>query len=322
MSSLSAQFKVRVAEIAAVATAIKRFRLVSLGEILPPFSAGSHVTVTLKTAAGKTIRNSYSLMGNRTDTSQGYEISVLKTQNSRGGSEFLHDAVTVGTELTISGPSNLFPIDVRGKKFVLFAGGIGITPIMSMADQLTELNQPFELHYGFRSQEFAAYADHLVARYGSRVALYPQDKGKFIPLAEVLRHQKLGTHMYVCGPAPMIDAALAAGRAEGWPEQSLHSERFLSPTGGTPFQAVLTRSGKIIQVGETQSLLEAIEEAGIAAPYLCRGGVCGQCECKVTALDGELDHNDHVLSQAERKKADRLMICVSRIKGKSIGLDL
>ncbi|MDI9349672.1 MAG: PDR/VanB family oxidoreductase [Candidatus Symbiobacter sp.] len=322
MSSLSAQFTVRVAAITAVAAAIKRFRLVSVGEALPPFSAGSHVTVTMKTPQGRTIRNSYSLMGNRHDTAQGYEISVLRTQNSRGGSEFLHDAVKLGNELTMSGPSNLFPLDRRGKKFVLLAGGIGITPIMAMADYLSEQNLAFELHYGFRNRTHAAFVDELAARYGARLVLYEQDQGKMLPMDDILRHQKLGTHLYVCGPAAMIESALAAGRRAGWPESSLHSERFQAAAGGAPFQAILTRSHQTITVGETQSLLEAVEEAGVSAPYLCRGGACGQCECRVSAVDGVIEHHDHVLSESDRAQAQKIMICVSRVKGKSISLDL
>ena len=346
MTSLSAQFQVRVAEITKVAQDIKRFRLVSQGdnhggnqggnhgdnhggnqggnqgECLPRFSAGAHVTVTMKPSKGRTIRNSYSLMGNRLDTTNGYEISVLRTQNSRGGSEYMHDQVKEGSILTISGPSNLFPIDARGKKFVLFAGGIGITPIMSMADQLSEMNLPFELHYGFRSHAHAAFADELRDRFGARVTLYSQEKSHMIPMAEILRHQKLGTQMYVCGPAPMIDAAMAAGRAAGWPAQSLHFERFQAPAGGSPFQVTLTKSGKTLLVGEAESLLEAVEAAGIDAPYLCRGGACGQCECRVTAIDGIIDHKDHILTESERAKGDRIMICVSRVKGASITIDL
>lgn len=322
MSSFTTQFPVKVSEITEVATAIKKFRLESLGASLPPFSAGAHVTVAMSLPNGRTLRNSYSLMGDRRDTSRGYEISVLRTENSRGGSAFLHEAVKIGSTLSITGPSNLFPLDLRGKKFVLLAGGIGITPIMAMADQLAELNLPFELHYGFRSRKMAAFADHLAEKYRGCVHFYDQSQQKMIPMRDILRHQKLGTHLYVCGPAPMIEAALAMGKECGWPPAHLHSEFFQSPAGGAPFQAILTKSGKTIKVGEDQSLLEAIEEAGIDAPYLCRGGACGECACKVTALDGVIEHKDHVLSQAERTNGKQILICVSRVQGTSISLDL
>ena len=270
---------------------------------------------------GRIFRNPYSLMGSSFDGS-GYSIGVLKTENSRGGSRFMHEAVEPGTSLTISHPINLFPIERRGRKHLLIAGGIGITPLIAMAKQLALGNHLFELHYCVRSAERAAFAAELAASYGRRMRLYRDDANEQLPLARLLEHQPLGTHLYVCGPSGMIDWVLGAARASGWPEESLHAERFLAPQGGSPFAVKLTKSGRTIQVGEHESILEAIEAAGIDARYLCRGGACGQCETAVVSVQGELLHHDHYLTAEQRRVGRQIMICVSRINGRELVLDL
>jgi ferredoxin len=120
----------------------------------------------------------------------------------------------------------------------------------------------------------------------------------------------------------MIDGALGLAREAGWPEQNLHSERFLAPPSGKPFRVVLRRSQKEIPVEEHQSILEALEAAGVDAPFLCRGGACGECETAIAATDGAIEHNDHYLSDAEKASGRKIMICVSRFKGRELVLDL
>jgi len=311
----------RVAEVERVASRIKRFRLVdAAGHDLPAFSGGAHVVVGMK-KGDHLLRNAYSLMGAPGDTSS-YQISVLRTEDSRGGSAFMHEEVEVGSEIEITGPVNLFPIAKMGRRHILLAGGIGITPFMSMMHELSAQGADFELHYGVRSFEQGAYCDHLKAQYGDRVRLYQSDKGEKLPLERILEDQPLGSHMYVCGPKPMIDWALNLGRTVGWPEEALHSERFGAPAAGTPFVIKLARSQREIRVGPHQSILEALEQNGIDAPYLCRGGACGQCETAVVACDGPLQHNDHYLTDDERRSEKKIMICVSRTSGSSLTLDL
>lgn len=312
--------RVRVAEVEPVTSRIKRFRLVPIDGAFSDFSGGSHVTVCMQ-APDRLIRNPYSLMGRPSDTSS-YQISVLKVDDSRGGSHFMHDQVKVGTELEISEPLNLFPPAKLARKHILVAGGIGITPFMSMMGELEALGADFELHYGVRSFEEGAYCKLLGTRYGSRIHLYFQDKGQFVPLEQVLSEQPLGAHVYVCGPKPMIDWALRTATVAGWPDENIHSEQFTAPPIGKPFTAKLTRSARDIAVGGHQSILEAVEQAGIDAPFLCRGGACGQCETGVTSCDGYIEHNDHYLSEAEKASGKRIMICMSRISGDSITLDL
>lgn len=313
--------RVRVAEVEPVAARIKRYRLISAdAERLTQFSGGSHVTVSMK-ANGRTIRNPYSLMSDPADPSS-YEIGVLKVPESRGGSEFMHEAVSVGSELEISEPVNLFPPAKLARKHILIAGGIGITPFISMMSELDALGANFELHYGVRSFEDGAFCRMLEMRYGPRVHLYFQDKGQLVPLEQVLSNQPLGAHVYVCGPKLMIDWVLRTAKLAGWPDENVHSEQFSAPPPGKPFVVKLARSSREIMVGSHQSILEALEENGVDAPYLCRGGACGQCETEVRACDGAIEHNDHYLTDAEKADGRKIMICISRISGDAITLDL
>jgi len=316
-----AQIDVRVSAIETVAQNIKRFRLEPVsGAALPSFSAGSHVVVTMRDGA-KTYRNPYSLMGRLSETA-GYQISVLKTETSRGGSIFMHEAVKTGSRLTISHPVNLFPVDQRGRKHILLAGGIGITPIIAMAEQLSRQHSSFELHYGVRSAERGAYTGDLKAKYGPRVHIYRDDDGQKVPLVELLDQQPLGTHLYICGPPGMIEFALATAHAAGWPDENVHVERFLPPPAGDPFVVRLAKSQRNITVGEHESILEALEAAGVDAPYLCRGGACGECETAVVSACGELLHNDHYLTPEEHHCGKKIMVCVSRFKGQELVIDL
>ena len=313
--------RVRVAEIEPVASRIKRFRLVSTDSSpLTQFSGGSHVTVSMQ-ADGHMFRNPYSLMGNPADLSS-YEIGVLRVPESRGGSRFMHERIGVGSELEISAPLNLFPPAKLARKHILVAGGIGITPFMSMMSELDAIGADFELHYGVRSLEDGAFCTLLAQRYGSRVHLYFQDKGQLVPLEQVLGSQSLGAHMYVCGPKPMIEWAIRTATLVGYPDENIHSEQFSAPPAGTPFLVKLTRSQREIRVGGHESILEALEQNGINAPFLCRGGACGQCETAVAACDGFIEHNDHYLTEAEKASGRKIMICVSRLSGDAITLDL
>jgi ferredoxin-NADP reductase len=312
----------RVAAVTQVADAVKRFRLERTdGSPLPIFSGGAHVVVSMLDN-GRLRRNPYSLMSPPHDPSA-YEISVLRVENSRGGSAFMHSRVKVGDTLTVSMPVNLFPIDQRGRKHLLFAGGIGITPFIAMMEQLELEGRAFELHYAVRSRSHGAYWQALQQRYGAhRVKVYCDAEQSLIPTASLLAFQPLGTHLYVCGPAGMIDNTLASAREAGWPGQNLHFERFLAPPPGKPFNIVLQRSNARLAVEEHQSILEAVEAAGVDAPFLCRGGACGQCETAVLELDGRLEHNDHYLTDAEKAGGSKLMICVSRFQGQELVLDL
>ena len=315
-----AKLQVRVAEVVEVNELIKRFRFVARdGSDLPAFSGGSHTVVEMDDNGTRRL-NPYSLMSDPEDRS-GYEISVRRDDVGRGGSLFMHREVKPGMEMTLSYPVNLFALDSRAKKHLMIAGGIGITPFLAQIRQLTHLGGKFELHYSARSKPLGAYMDRLTAAHPDRVHCYFDDQKQMIDLKKVLENQPIGTHLYVCGPKGMIGWVLSTAEAMGWPKQALHSEEFIAPGTGLPFTVELAASGKTITVGPTQSLLEAMEAAGVDAPYLCRGGACGQCETAVHKCDGAILHRDHWLTPDEQASGQKIMPCVSRFEGKTLVID-
>jgi ferredoxin-NADP reductase len=315
-----AKLAVRVAEVVPVNDLITRFRFVARdGGLLPAFSGGAHTVVEMDDHGTRRL-NPYSLMSDPEDRS-GYEISVRRDDQGRGGSLFLHRHVRPGQEMVISHPINLFPLDSRARKHLMIAGGIGITPFLAQIAQLERLGGRFELHYAARSRALGAYMDRLTAAHPDRVHCYFDEEKQVIDLKRVLSMQPIGTHLYVCGPKGMLNWVLSTAEALGWPAAALHHEEFLAPGTGLPFTVELAASGKTITVGTTQSLLEAIEAAGVDAPYLCRGGACGQCETTVHKCDGTILHRDHWLTPDEQSSNGKIMPCVSRFEGKTLVID-
>ncbi|OYU17303.1 MAG: ferredoxin--NADP(+) reductase [Rhodobacteraceae bacterium PARR1] len=315
-----AKLNVRVAEVVRVNDLITRFRFVARdGGDLPAFSGGAHTVIEMDDHGTRRL-NPYSLMSDPEDRS-GYEISVRRDDQGRGGSMFMHTHVRPGMEMVLSHPVNLFPLDNRARKHLFLAGGIGITPFVAMMHQLARFGGRFELHYAARNPALAAYADDLRGRYGDRVNLYYDDAGQAMPLVDLLARQPIGTHLYCCGPKGMLAWVRATAAAAGLPAHAVHFEEFTAPATGAPFAVELAASGKTITVGPTQSLLEAMEAAGVDAPYLCRGGACGQCETQVLRCDGQIDHRDHWLTEAEQATGTKIMPCVSRFTGQTLVLD-
>jgi ferredoxin-NADP reductase len=289
------------------------------GKPLPAYSGGAHVVVVMP-GTSRTLRNPYSLMGSSEDLGS-YRIAVRLSETSRGGSRFMHEAVTPGSRLAITPPVNLFPLDKLARRHVLIAGGVGITPVSAHVRELLHGTVPFEVHCGARSIEHATLAIELQALAPESVKLHLDCPGPAMDVDAILAVQPLGTHLYVCGPTAMIEAVIASARAAGWPESHIHWERFTAPPSGKPFEVTLSRSGKRVTVPPEMSLLEAIEAAGVDAPYLCRGGACGQCETTVVSVDGTLLHHDVYLSDAQKAAGDRIMPCVSRADCRSLVLD-
>lgn len=313
--------KVIVSEINEAAEGIRHFTLVNAkGGEMPSFSGGSHVVVSMPTP-GRTYRNAYSLLSNPTDR-RNYQIAVRLQENSRGGSKFMHEQVKVGMTLDISWPVNLFSLSRLGHKHILIAGGIGITPFMSQAHELLRLGGNFELHYAYRSPQHAAFIEPLREQLGDRLHCYDQSQGQQLNFETLFSQQPLGTHAYVCGPAGMVEAMIGTARRLGWPEGHIHNEEFLAPPVGEPFTIRLRKSQMDVEVGAEVSMLEAMEAAGVDAPYLCRGGACGRCELEVLYTDGVLDHHDHYLSDEERRSGKKIMPCVSRARCSFIELNL
>jgi len=313
--------EVEVTAIEQLTPLIKHFRLSpAAGGTLPAFSGGSHIVVVMK-GASRVHRNPYSLLSPPHQL-ESYEIGVRRMEESRGGSHYMHDRVSVGTRLEIAHPVNLFGIDKIARKHLLIAGGIGITPFMAHLEDLHGGAVPYELHYSVRSPEHAAFLARLEAREGGRVHMYYDSEGELIDFDGLLSRQPLGTHVYVCGPAGMIERVVEAAREWGWPDSHIHWEQFSAPPVGDAFEVFLARSKIAVHVPPDQSLLESIEAKGVEVPYLCRGGVCGFCQTKVIEVDGELIHNDHFLSEAEKARRNTIMPCVSRARCKSLVLDL
>lgn len=320
MSVGAPKIAVTVAEVVEVNDLIKRFRFVRTGGgVMPTFSGGSHIVVDMDDHGTRRL-NPYSLMSDPVDPTS-YMISVRRDDQGRGGSLYMHRHVKPGLQMQIGHPVNLFPLDLRGRKHLMIAGGIGITPFIAQMAQLAGRGERFELHYAARTKSLAAYMDDLVARYGDRVHLYLDDQGQTLDLKALLAGQPFGTHLYACGPKPMLNWVLSTAKAMGWPEGAVHSEEFLAPPVGKPFLVELAASGKTITVEGNQSLLEALEKAEVDAPYLCRGGACGQCETDVVCCDGQMEHNDHWLTPEQKASNRKIMPCVSRFHGEKLVLD-
>lgn len=311
---------VKVADIVPLNDLVTRFKFERVdGGLLPTFSGGAHTVVEMQDG-DITRLNPYSLMSDPMDQSA-YTISVRRDDEGRGGSLFLHRNVKVGDEMTISYPVNLFSLDLRARKHLFLAGGIGITPFLAQIKQLERFNGRWELHYACRTKSLGSYVDELTTKHPNETHIYYDDQKQTIDLKNLLDGQPLGTHVYVCGPKGMIDWVRKTAEAEGWPREAIHYEEFLAPQPGKPFEVKLAVSNKVIQVGEHESLLEAIERAGVDAPYLCRGGACGQCETDVIDYSGQFIHRDHWLEDEEHASGKKIMPCVSRFEGKTLVLD-
>ena len=311
---------VTVTEIVAVNELVTRFKFERTdGGLLPTFSGGAHTVVEMKDGA-ITRLNPYSLMSDPMDQSA-YTISVRRDDEGRGGSLFMHNNVSVGDKMVISYPVNLFSLDLRAKKQLFIAGGIGITPFLSQIKQMERLGGAWELHYACRNAALGSYVDELSSAHPYEAHVYYDDEKQTIALEELLNGQPVGTHVYVCGPKGMINWVRATTEKLGWPREAVHYEEFLAPQPGKPFEVKLAVSNKVIQVGEDESLLEAMERSGVDAPYLCRGGACGQCETRVIDYSGNFIHRDHWLEDDEHASGEKIMPCVSRFEGKTLVLD-
>lgn len=311
---------VRVTEVHLLNDLVTRFRFEPVNDgLLPTFSGGAHTVVEMKDG-DLTRLNPYSLMSDPFDQTA-YTISVRRDDEGRGGSLFMHTQVEVGQEMVISNPVNLFSLDLRAKKHLMIAGGIGITPFLAQIKQLDRAHGNWELHYACRSEALGSYVDYLTSTHPNDVKVYYDDQSQVIDLENLLDGQPLGTHIYVCGPKGMIDWVRGKAADLGWPREAVHYEEFLAPKPGKPFEVKLAVSNKVIHVGEQESLLEAMEREGVDAPYLCRGGACGQCETEVIDYAGNFIHRDHWLDNEEHTGGKKIMPCVSRFEGKTLVLD-
>jgi len=300
---------------------IKRFTLaLPDGAPLPSFSGGAHVLVSMQD--GETWHhNAYSLLSSPHDTRQ-YQIAVRREEASRGGSAYMHDKVEVGSRLAIGTPANLFELARDARRHVFIAGGIGITPFLAQLAEHSPDAYELELHYAYRSPEHGAFVDELNSGpHAANVHCYVDSLGQRLNLLELFRNLPGDAHVYVCGPQGLNDAVHANAALLGWPKSQLHSEQFAAgDTAGSAFTVVLAKSGIEVEVGEDDTILKAIERAGVTVESLCREGVCGTCE--VAILEGEADHRDQYLDDDEKAAQKTLLLCVSRSRTPRLVIDL
>jgi vanillate O-demethylase ferredoxin subunit len=322
MNALST-LSVRVARKATEAADICTFELVDVnGGPLPAFSAGSHVDVALPNG----LTRQYSLCNDPKETHR-YLIGVLRDPASRGGSQAMHELVQEGQLLQISAPKNHFPLAHDATRSLLLAGGIGVTPILCMAERLAITGADFEMHYSTRSRERMAFYERIASSaYASQVQFHFDDGGadQKLDLTALLATPQTGVHLYVCGPKGFMDAVLSTARVQGWPENQLHYEFFAAEVAKSEsdasFEVKLASSGRIIRVPKDQTVTQALSAAGVEVQTSCEQGVCGTCLTRV--LEGLPDHKDMYLTPEEQAANDQFTPCCSRSKTPLLVLDL
>lgn len=314
---------VRVARKQQEAADICTYELVALdGGPLPAFSAGSHVDVHLPGG----LTRQYSLCNDPTESHR-YLIGVLRDPASRGGSAAMHDLVAEGQLLQISAPANHFPLAHDASKHLLLAGGIGVTPILCMAERLANTGADFEMHYCTRSPERTAFHQRIAgAAFAAQVHFHFDDGApeQKLDLAALLSAPAGGVHLYVCGPKGFMDAVLNTAREKGWPEAQLHYEFFagtVTPSDSdASFEVQIASSGKIVVVPRDKTVVQALADAGIEVQMSCEQGVCGTCLTRV--IEGIPDHKDLYLTPEEQAANDQFTPCCSRSKTPRLVLDL
>jgi dimethylamine monooxygenase subunit B len=281
---------------------------------LPSYPPGSHLGLSWQSAPDRV--NSYSLTGDG-GSPAAYTVSVLRVPGGNGGSAWAH-GLRPGDEIDAVAPRNTFPVAARARRHLLVAGGIGVTPLLSHARWHVRWGADFTLYYSARPGS-GAHLDELRALCGDRLRAHPGRESLWSDLGPALRRQPLGTQLYVCGPLSMIDAVASAAQSSHWAVSRVRSEAFGAAADGPREPFLVTRpGGREIHVSAAETLLEALERAGVAVPSLCRSGVCG--ECRTPLAGGLADHRDLVLSAPEKASGRWIMPCVSRAAGEELEL--
>ena len=284
-----------------------------------PAAPGAHLKVAVLIGE-RPDQRSYSIVA--ASPERGYRIAVKRLAASRGGSRYM-TSLMAGARLSISGPDNHFALTPGAHERLLIAGGIGVTPIVSHAASLARAGVKVRALYGARSREDFAFAQELAGALGDRLRLFAHVEGQAIDFAAEFSALSPEAEAYVCGPIGMLEAAKRAWGSAGRPRERLRFETF-GASGAWPtkaFRVKIPRLGKDILVPETQSLLEALEAAGVEMLSDCRRGECGLCALPIESADGIVDHRDVFFSDAEKASNGKLCCCVSRVYGESITLD-
>ncbi|PFH19008.1 PDR/VanB family oxidoreductase [Burkholderia sp. JKS000303] len=292
------------------------------GAPLPAFTAGSHIDV--HTPDGHV--RQYSLCNAPNERGR-YLIAVLRTPTSRGGSIAVHDDINEGDTIRISAPRNHFPLAAEPRDTLLLAAGIGITPILCMAEQLSGSGVAFTLHYCTRTIGHTAFRERILASsYAARTVFHHsrEASGDAFDIPSVLSGVEPGTHLYVCGPVGFLEATLAAARSLGWSDDRLHYEYFGASTAAgsanKAFQVKVMSSGQVHDIPVDRSVTSVLAEAGVDIPVSCEQGVCGTCLTRI--VEGEPEHRDLFLTEEEHRLNDQFTPCCSRSKSPLLVLDI
>ena len=291
------------------------------GGLLPAFTPGAHIDLTLPNG----LIRQYSLFEHSVSPTS-YKIAVLREPESRGGSEYVHENLQVGSTLQISAPRNHFEL-VAAKKYLLLAGGIGVTPIMCMAGKLARDNADFTLHYCCRSRERMAFEQRLsTSAFAANVHLHIDEESAqpAFDAKAVFADVSADTHLFVCGPKGFMDFVIGAAKAAGWQDSNIHFEYFsgvdMTPDDADSFQIKLASCGRVLTVKDDQTVLQVLQDNGVEVPVSCEQGVCGTCVTRI--IDGEPEHRDLFLTEAERASNSVFTPCCSRAKSALLVLDL
>lgn len=284
----------------------------------PAHAPGGHLQLQIQ-VNGRPHTRSYSLIG--CADREVHHIAVKRLDDGRGGSLAMW-RLAVGDRLRITEPQNHFPLDLQAPAYLLVAGGIGVTPLVHMAQTLAPRGASVRMLFGARTDGELAYINDLRAALGDRLVTAVAERGALIDLTAEIAALPAGGQLYICGPVSMLDAARRAWAAAGRPEADLRYETFGSSGrfAPQPFGVKVPRHGIDITVPTDCSLLDALELAGVQALYDCRRGECGLCAMDVLAVDGEIDHRDVFLSDHEKQQNHKMCVCVSRVVG-SVTLD-
>ncbi|MBM3347573.1 MAG: oxidoreductase [Betaproteobacteria bacterium] len=286
------------------------------GGVLPAFTAGAHVDLTLPSG----LVRSYSLVNSQTERHR-YVIAIQKDRASRGGSRWLHDNLRVGDLLNVAGPRNNFALDETAPHSVLIAGGIGITPIVSMIDRLEALDRSWELVYCARKRAGAAFLAVLDGKPRVRCNYDEEPGGRMLDILAVVAAAPADAHFYCCGPLQMLETFERVTRH--LPRECVHVEYFSAkeaPAREGGFTLVLTKSGREVAVPAGKTILDALKDVGINVAHSCTEGICGTCETRV--VEGTPDHRDLILTPEERAANKTMMVCCSGSKSERLVLEL
>lgn len=318
------RFELKVTEVSAETPQIRGLRLAHPhGGPLPSWEAGAHVKVRLPDGDER----SYSLIDASRNQSgmtrpHAYRLGVRLEEASKGGSKFMH-GLRVGDAISVSPPSNDFPLERTNKPVMLLAGGIGVTPIISMATALVASGRDFRLIYAGRGWQQMAFLPEIEALAGPRLRVHTDDTAGVFDVRGLMASLTAGEPLYLCGPTAMLDAALACAKELSWDKGRLRFEVFAAAapaTGDRAFEVVLKNSGKSYVIPAGKSILDVLIEAGEDPMHDCKRGDCGICQ--VGVVEGVPDHRDYILSDAEKAAGKLMQICVSRSKSPRLVIDL